>query len=216
MSTLRATKAPNLLNAPQEYEARYYDQTHRELRTYFNTLDNATSALFGIRGGDYLDFSYGSFYDTTNQTAASTTAAYAITLDTTAASNGVSIASSSQLTFAEAGLYNVQFSIQFTNSGANVHAASVWFRKNGTNIANSNSEFSIPAKHGATDGRLIAAINFFVEVAADDYLELMWATEDTGISITYLAAQSSPTRPATPSVILTVNRVSEVLTPVYA
>jgi hypothetical protein len=216
MSTLRATKAPNLINAPRVYEARYYDQTYRELRTYFNTLDNATSALFGIRGGDYLDFSYGSFYDTTNQTAASTTAAYAITLDTTAASNGVSIASSSQLTFAEAGLYNVQFSIQFTNSGASVNATSVWFRKNGTNIANSNSEFSIPAKHGATDGRLIAAINFFVEVAADDYLELMWATEDTGISITYLAAQSSPTRPATPSVILTVNRVSEVLTPVYA
>jgi hypothetical protein len=216
MSTLRATKAPNLINAPRVYEARYYDQTYRELRTYFNTLDNATSALFGIRGGDYLDFSYGSFYDTTTQTAASTTAAYAITLDTTAASNGVSIASSSQLTFAEAGLYNVQFSIQFTNSGASVNATSVWFRKNGTNIANSNSEFSIPAKHGATDGRLIAAINFFVEVAADDYLELMWATEDTGISITYLAAQSSPTRPATPSVILTVNRVSEVLTPVYA
>ena len=216
MSTLRATKAPNLINAPRVYEARYYDQTYRELRTYFNTLDNATSALFGIRGGDYLDFSYGSFYDTTNQTAASTTAAYAITLDTTAASNGVSIASSSQLTFAEAGLYNVQFSIQFTNSGASVNATSVWFRKNGTNIANSNSEFSIPAKHGATDGRLIAAINFFVEVAADDYLELMWATEDTGISITYLAAQSSPTRPATPSVILTVNRVSEVLAPVYA
>ena len=216
MSTLRATKAPNLINAPRVYEAGYYDQTYRELRTYFNTLDNATSALFGIRGGDYLDFSYGSFYDTTTQTAASTTAAYAITLDTTAASNGVSIASSSQLTFAEAGLYNVQFSIQFTNSGASVNATSVWFRKNGTNIANSNSEFSIPAKHGATDGRLIAAINFFVEVAADDYLELMWATEDTGISITYLAAQSSPTRPATPSVILTVNRVSEVLTPVYA
>ena len=216
MSTLRATKAPNLLNAPRVYEAGYYDQTYRELRTYFNTLDNATSALFGIRGGDYLDFSYGSFYDTTTQTAASTTAAYAITLDTTAASNGVSIASSSQLTFAEAGLYNVQFSIQFTNSGASVNATSVWFRKNGTNIANSNSEFSIPAQHGATDGRLIAAINFFVEVAADDYLELMWATEDTGISITYLAAQSSPTRPATPSVILTVARVSEVLTPVYA
>ena len=95
MSTLRATKAPNLLNAPRVYEAGYYDQTYRELRTYFNTLDNATSALFGALGGDYLDFSYGSFYDTTNQTAASTTAAYAITLDTTAASNGVSIASSS-------------------------------------------------------------------------------------------------------------------------
>lgn len=217
MAILRATKAPNLVNAPQVYEAGYYDQTYRELRTYFNTLDNATSALFGLRGGDFLLFSYGSFYDTTNQTAASTTVAYAITLNTTAASDGVSIgASPSQITVTDAGLYNVQFSIQFTNSGANVNAASVWFRKNGTNIANSNSEFSIPARHGTTDGRVIAALNFFAELAAGDYVELMWAAQDTGISITYIAAQSSPTRPATPSVILTVARVSEVLTPVYA
>jgi len=294
MSTLRATKAPNLINAPRVYEARYYDQTYRELRVYFNTLDNATSALFGIRGGDYLGFSYGSFYDTTNQLDGSTTTAYHVRLNTTAASNGISITNKqavftgtiddgtppgagtvltvsavasgtiyegmtlsgtgvtantritafgtgtggtgtytvgtsqevasttitgvlpSQITVVDAGLYNVQFSIQFTNSGANVHTTSVWFRKNGTNIADSNSEFSIPAKHGATDGRLIAALNFFAELAADDYLELMWATQDSGINITYLAAQTSPARPATPSVILTVARVSEVLTPVYA
>ena len=112
MSTLRATKAPNLINAPRVYEAGYYDQTYRELRTYFNTLDNVTSALFGALGGDYLTFSYGSFYDTTDQTAVSTTVAYAITLNTTDISQGVSIASSSQLTFADAGVYNIQFSIQ--------------------------------------------------------------------------------------------------------
>jgi hypothetical protein len=294
MSTLRATKAPNLINAPRVYEAGYYDQTYRELRTYFNTLDNATAALFGIRGGDYLDFSYGSFYDTTDQLDGSITTAYHVRLNTTAASNGISITNKqavftgtiddgtppgagtvltvsavasgtiyegmtlsgtgvtantritafgtgtggtgtytvgtsqevlsttitgvlpSQITVVDAGLYNVQFSIQFTNSGANAHAASVWFRKNGTNIADSNSEFSIPAKHGATDGRLIAALNFFAELAAGDYLELMWAAQDSGINITYLAAQTSPTRPATPSVILTVARVSDVLVPVYA
>jgi hypothetical protein len=121
MAVLRATKAPNLINAPQQYLAQHHDQTYRELRLYFNTLDNALQALFGPRGGDYLTFSYGSFYDTTDQTAVSTTVAYAITLNTTDISQGVSIASSSQLTFAEAGVYNIQFSVQLQRAAGHRH-----------------------------------------------------------------------------------------------
>ena len=294
MAILRATKAPNLINAPQAYEVRHHDQIYRELRVYFNALDNATSALFGPLGGDYLTFSYGSFYDTTDQLDGSTTTAYHIRLNTTAASSGVSITNKqavftgtiddgtppgagtvltvssvasgtiyagmvvsgsgitagtritdygtgsggtgtytvdtsqevssttitgnlpSQITFAEAGLYNIRFRIQFVNADSNFHSTSVWLRKNGSDIADSNSEFSIPAKHGSTDGRLTAALNFFVELAAGDYIEVMWSAEDSDISIQHLAAQTSPTRPATPSVILTVNRVSDIAPDVYA
>jgi hypothetical protein len=294
VALLRATQAPNLVLAPQEYEAHYHNQIGRELRTYFNTLDNVTSALFGPRGGDYLTFSYGSFYDTTDQADGSTTQAYHIRLNTTAANSGISVANKqavftgtlddgtppgagtvltvtavasgtiyvgmvvsgtgvtlgtritaygtgsggtgtytvdtsqevtsttltgllpSQITVTASGLYNLQFSIQFVNTSANAYATSVWFRKNGTDIANSNSEFSIPSKHGATDGRLIAALNFFLDLQADDYVEVMWATENSGVSIQQIPAQVSPTRPATPSVILTMARVSDVTSAVYA
>lgn len=160
---------------------------------------------------------YGSFQDSTDQSAASTTAAYAITFNTTDFASGVSVVSNSQITFETAGLYNVQFSIQFSNSDTQIQDVDVWFRKNGTDIAASNSRFSVPNSHGGTDGALIAALNFYVQVAANDYIQLMWHTTSTLVRIEHIPTQTTPTRPATPSVILTVNKVDESSTSdVYA
>jgi len=152
---------------------------------------------------------YGAFQDSTDQTAASTTAAYAITLNTTDYSVGVSIVSNSQITVRSAGVYNIQFSIQLANTNTQIHDVDIWFRKNGTDVAGSNSKFSVPNSHGGTDGHLIAALNFYIQLAAGDYVQLMWATNSTNVTIEQLPAQTSPTRPTTPSVIVTVNKVDE-------
>lgn len=152
---------------------------------------------------------YGAFQDSTDQTAASTTAAYAITLNTTDYAVGVSIVSSSQITVRSAGVYNIQFSLQFANDNVAIQDVDVWFRKNGTDVAGSNSKFSVPNSHGGTDGHLIAALNFYIQLAAGDYVQLMWSTTSTDVSIEHLAAQTSPTRPTTPSVIVTINKVDE-------
>ena len=160
---------------------------------------------------------YGAFQDTTDQTAASTTAAYAVTLNTTDFSKGISVVSNSQITFETGGIYNIQFSIQFANDDTQIQDVDVWFRKNGTDIAGSNSKFSVPNSHGGTDGHLIAALNFYVQVAANDYIQIMWATTSTLVTIEHLAAQTSPTRPSTPSAIVTANKVDESSTSdVYA
>jgi hypothetical protein len=151
---------------------------------------------------------YGAFQDSTDQTAASTTAAYAVTFNTTDFSNGISVVSNSRITAKSYGIYNAQFSLQFVNTNNQIHDVDVWFRKNGTNIANSNSRFSIPNSHGGTDGHLIAALNFWVELNANDYVEIMWRTTSTAVSIQQLPTQTSPTRPATPSAIVTVNFAS--------
>jgi len=151
---------------------------------------------------------YGAFQDSTDQTAASTTAAYAVKFNTTDVSNGVTVASNSRLTVKSYGIYNVQFSIQFTNTDVQIHDIDLWFRKNGTDIANSNSKYSIPNSHGGIDGHLIAALNFWIELNANDYVEIMWSTTSTQIFIEQIGTQTSPTRPATPSAIVTVNFVS--------
>lgn len=148
---------------------------------------------------------YGAFQDSTDQTAASTTAAYAVTFNTTDYSHGISVVSNSRLTAKSYGIYNVQFSIQFANTDTQIQDVDIWFRKNGTDIANSNSRFSIPNSHGGVDGHLIAAMNFWVELAANDYTEIMWRTTSTAVSIQQIPAQTSPTRPATPSAIVTVS-----------
>ena len=152
---------------------------------------------------------YGAFQDSTNQTAASTTAAYAITLNTTDYSNGVYVSNSSRVNVRNAGVYNLQFSIQFKNTTNSSQDIDVWFRKNGTDITASNSRFGVPARHSSGDpSHFIGALNYFIELAAGDYLEKMWRVSDTGVSIEAFAAGTSPTRPAVPSVITTVNYVS--------
>jgi len=152
---------------------------------------------------------YGAFQDSTDQTAASTTVAYPMTFDTTDFSNGVYLSNSSRLNVRNAGIYNVQFSVQLQNTDNAQHTVDIWFRKNGTNITASNSMFTVPARKSASIyGHIIAAINYFVELAANDYVEIVWRTESTTVSIEQLPTQTSPTRPATPSVIATMQYVA--------
>lgn len=154
------------------------------------------------------EFPYGSFQSTQDQTIASTTTEYAMTYNVTDFSNGVSLSNSSQLVAGYSGIYNLQFSAQIVNNDSQLQDVSIWFRKNGSDIANSNSQFSIPSRHGSTDGALIAALNIYIDLVKDQYVEIMWSTSSTLVSLDYIATQSSPTRPATPSVIATMNYVS--------
>ena len=152
---------------------------------------------------------YGAFQDTTDQTAANTTTAYAVTLNTTDYSSGVYVSSSSRINVRNYGVYNIQFSIQFKNTTNDGQDVDIWFRKNGTNVDASNSRFHLPARKGSGDpSHLIAALNFFLELNANDYIEIMWRTTDTGVSIEHFDTSTSPTRPAVPSAIVTASYVA--------
>lgn len=117
----------------------------------------------------------------------------------------------SKITVDYAGLYNLQFSLQFVNTAVQIYDVDVWFRKNGTNITSSNSRFSVPNSHGGVDGHLIAALNYFSDMDPGDFLEIMWRTDNSNISIEQLPASSSPTRPAIPSAIVTMQYVSSLV-----
>jgi hypothetical protein len=87
----------------------------------------------------------------------------------------------------------------------------VWFRKNGTNIDKSNSRFGLAPRKAAGDpSHIIGALNFFVNLAANDYVQIMWRPSDVGVSIEHYATSSTPTRPAVPSVIATLSFVSNL------
>ena len=153
-------------------------------------------------------YPYGAFQDTTDQTISSSTTAYAMTFNTTDYSEGVSVVSNTKITAGYSGLYNLQFSSQFLNTDSSEQDISIWFRKNGSDIAGSNSEFTINKKHGSLDGRLIASLNLFIALAKNDYVEIMWSATNTTVSMEAIAAQTSPTRPTTPSVIATLSYLS--------
>jgi len=209
MTFLRQPAVPNLPLAPGQYDSRYQEQFNNVLRLYFNRLNTNLFALFGSYGGQYVQLPLGSFYDTTDQTAASTTVAYPITLNSTAISNGVTISNSSELHFTYPGYYNIQFSVQLSNDDNATQDVDIWFRKNGSDIADSNSRFGLAPRKSAGDPyHVIAALNFIVDVTPNDYIQLYWRTSNTSTYIEYYAAPSSPTRPAIPSIILTATLVS--------
>lgn len=153
-------------------------------------------------------FPYGAFQDSTDQSAVSTTTAYAVKYNTTDYAEGVTLSNNSRLNVTYSGLYNLQFSLQFANSDTQIQDVDVWFRKNGTDLPGSNSKFSVPNSHGGTNGHLIAALNYFLAMAKNDYVEIMWSTTSTSVTIEQLPTQTSPTRPATPSAIVTLGYLS--------
>ena len=210
---LEVPSIPSLGFAPEAYEKRYFAENNGALNGYFRRLISVLGALFGPKGGKFLNNPHGAFQDSTDQVAANTTTAYAVTFNTTDFSNGVTIASGSRITVADAGIWNLQFSIQLKNTTNDGQDVDIWFRKNGTNIDNSNSRFHLVARKGTGDpSHIIASLNFFVSMNSNDYIEIMWRTENTGVSIEHFAASSTPTRPAVPSAIVTVSFVSNLPT----
>ncbi len=156
---------------------------------------------------------YGAFQDSTDQIAANTTTAYAITYNTTDYSNGIYLSNSSRLNVRNYGIYNIQFSVQFKNTTNDGQDVDIWFRKNGTDIANSNSRFFLPARKSTGDpSHLIAAMNYFLEMNAGDYAEIMWRTTDIGVSLEAYGNSTTPTRPSVPSAIVTVSYVAPAAT----
>ena len=150
---------------------------------------------------------YGSFYDTTTQTAGANTATV-LAIGSTDLSNGVTIgAAPSKITFSYKGIYNCAFSLQLSNTDTSTDNVTVWFKKNGTDISNSASVIGTPGKHGTTPGATIAAANFFLSLTAGDYIQMYWATDLGTSSIKTLAAGVAPVHPVSPGVILTVNQV---------
>lgn len=148
---------------------------------------------------------YGSFYDSTTQTAAAVNTAYAMSFSTTVSANGVSIGSpSSRIYVANTGVYNIQFSAQLDKaSGATGHIY-IWLDINGSTVANSATVVAIQG----TSAESVAAWNFVVPLTAGQYFRLMWSTDDTNIQLT-AAAAAAPV-PAIPSVILTVTQVNNL------
>jgi hypothetical protein len=159
------------------------------------------------------NLAYASFYDadTADQTG-STTAATAIEWATAAvAGAGITIASNSRITFAAAGTYRINASLQFANSTASDQDVVVWFSKNGTNIANTAGKVNVP-KTG-DGGTELVAYEIFETVTAGQYIEMYWYPENVNVTLKYIAPVVAspgvtPAIPAIPPAIVVTERIA--------
>ena len=166
------------------------------------SIETPVSSLSTYLTGSLVKSAYGSFYSTQNQ-AGVANQIQVITHNVTDFASGVSIVSGSQITFAEAGIYTLISTMQYQETGGGTATITGWLRKNGVDVADSATDLKLKG-NGDRD---LYAINYFVSASAGDYVEFCWSSNDVDTEILYIAPRTSPTRPAVPSVITTVNRV---------
>lgn len=143
---------------------------------------------------------YGTFFDTTDQTAAATNTAYAITFNNTDLSAGVYLGTpTSRIYVDRPGAYNFQFSLQLESTNANTKLVYIWAQINGEDVADSATKITMKGANEA----YVAAWNFVLKMNTGDYFQLMWATSNTNVGIH--ADPATAFCPAIPSVIMTVS-----------
>ncbi len=167
---------------------------------------NGTSAMTAAATVPFLDLAGRAFAQPTSSQdqTGNVSAATAITFNTDLTGTGISVVASTQITFTAAGTYMLAPSIQFKNTDTNDHDVTVWFRKNGTNIANSATILSIPK--AADGGAAVFSLSFFDTVTAGQYIEIMWLPENVAVTVDAIVAGAIA--PAIPSIICPVMRIA--------
>lgn len=167
---------------------------------------SSTEGVIMVRPTIPIGLDYGTFSDTTDQTLAATNTATPVKLNTTDISNGITIVNDgsgnpTRITVSQAGFYQISVSNQYTSSNASSKDIQTWLRKNGTDIPDSNNYVTL----SANGENMVFSTVFGISLAANDYVQIMWASNDTAVSINSIAATGYS--PAAPSAIVTVTQI---------
>jgi hypothetical protein len=195
---------PALPLATETYDRPFMDQNSNVLRLFFTRLINAFDNLVSTdNGGKFLYSPVGTFYSTQDQSAAVVNTGYAVTFNNTVLNSGVTLSNNSRINVTDAGVYQFNVTLQLEHNNASDAQVTIYEEKNGSAVAYSGHEFHIK-------GNDYDVLNweFMVSLAASDYIEIYWATDDTGVNL-HTEAASSP-HPGVPSASIDVTFVSNV------
>lgn len=217
---INPTKAPALALTPTQFSQQHFDLLNQQLRVYFNTLDAFTANLSTDDGGSSLSFPHIAASDSTDQIAGGNDTPTVVNWNTLDSGLGWTLNSPGSATAAFSGVYTIRYSLQFVNTANAIHNAVVWLKVNNVDLANSSTEFSIPARKSAGVPSYVAGYSEATfTVNAGDEIELYWATDlagnpttpTDGVYIFHDAAQTVPyARPAIPSAIGSITFVSRL------
>jgi hypothetical protein len=213
MADLQAPAPPALPFAPGEYSQPFHDQYNNVLRLYFNQLSNTVSAVVGVDGAAFLQTPHAMLMSDQDQTNAGITVANQLSFNQPIIQQGIEVRNTDEIWFERSGQYLVTFTLQVTNRSNAVQEFEVWAGFNGSNYPLSNTRFDIPARKSSTVwSHIVPAITgiFTVTNPTTEYLTIKWWASSTDVFLEHYPVNTSPTRPAIPSVIMTVNCISRL------
>lgn len=228
MTIVKKFIAPALPLPEIEYNQQYQTNHIRALRLYFNLLDDyfakvVLDALNGGVGGNGITFPHIAASDSTDQYASGSNTPTIVRWNTLDSGFLWTLSAPGTATAAVAGVYKITFSLQFVNTANAVHDAVVWLKVNNTDVPNSATTFSLPARKSVGVPSYLAGYSEITfEVQVGDDIELYWATNLAynpvgpvdGVYIFHDVAQTVPyARPAIPSAIGSITYVSALPPP---
>jgi hypothetical protein len=171
---------------------------------------HSTSDIVGLKDPDGSEFffsragNYGLFRDMSDQLASVNTPT-AIEFDTTLISNGVSIQDTNKIVVARGGKFHFSLTAQLFNTHSQSHNFYVWGRLNNVNLDQTLTRVSVTPSHGGLAGAVVLEHTYFAALNDGDYIQVMWMTDNAGVSIQHSdAVVGPPALPSSPSVSLSV------------
>jgi hypothetical protein len=167
--------------------------------------DSAKLQGFNFKNTIFSSLGRGSYYSVNNQIPTAANTPNSMEFSTIDFQSGVQLIASDTIEVLKNGVFNVQFSAQLSRtSGGSTQQISIWFRKNGFDIPNSNTHLNVQANAG----KLVAAWNYFFNLNQNDTIQIMYSVTSTTIQLLHENADLAVPHPATPSVIVTINQVA--------
>mgnify|MGYP003344453002 FL=1 len=213
MITAQKLQPPALPQAMEQYDRPYQDQLNNVQRLFYNRLTNTINAVVGVDGMANLQAPYAMLMSDQEQANAGVTAENLVTYNLPVLAQGIEVRNGSEIWFDKPGQYLVTFSFQFTNRGNAAQEIEVWAKDSGDNYPLSNTRYDIPARKSVSVwSHLVAVMTGIFTVADPDtrYLAIAWWSDGADVYLEDYPEGTAPTRPAIPSVILTVNFVSRL------
>jgi hypothetical protein len=157
----------------------------------------------GGGGGGAVGY-YAQYQDDLSQPLGAVNVGQPVKFRTMDYSNGVTVNNDTEITIANTGIYNLQFSFQYQNTSSQEHDVTVWLRKNGSDVAGSAGFVAVVSSHGGTPGHCIPSWNYLLDAVGGDFYELYWSATSTQVTLHYYPAGSPP--PSAASAIFTVTQ----------
>jgi hypothetical protein len=196
---------PPALPIPKESPLKQYlDDLNNILRLFFNLLANAVNSVFGELGGRFIDVPNALYFSTVDQPIAVVDTAQVVTFNQTYLESGFSIngGSNSQITATYGGVYNFQFTTQIVSGSASSKTIYLWISRDGTDLGYTAKDVVLSGSADVNE----ATWNFNLDLAAGEYVEMKWSSDDIDASLNSEAATSP--HPGVASAVVTINFIS--------
>lgn len=174
-----------------------------------NTVITGQQIIDGAGGGGGGAGYYAQYQDDLSQPLGAVNVGQPVRFRTMDFSNGVTVNSDTEITIANTGIYNLQFSFQFQNVDSQEHDVTIWLRKNGSDVAGSAGFVAVVSSHGGTPGHCIPSWNYLLDAVGGDYYELYWSATSLDVTLQFYPAGSPP--PSTASAIFTVTQQAGII-----